>query len=189
MVNTIQKQKCTGCKMCGDICPQKAIYFEIDEEGFWYPAINWEKCNNCGLCEKRCPSLNYEKIKQRDTIEVYAAWSKKSEVRDASTSGGVFWEIAIKFIESGNIVVGTRWNEDCRTASFFVARNIEELKLIRGSKYIQSDTEGIYTMVKEYVLKGVKVLFCGTPCQNVAMQSFLAGMDENVYYFDFITLF
>lgn len=186
MVDTILKEKCTGCKMCGDICPQNAIYFENDEEGFWYPKIDYDKCNNCGLCEKKCPSLHPEKFKHGDKIEVYASWSKKSEVRDSSTSGGIFWEIATRFIESGNIVVGTRWNEDCRSASFCVARNIEELKLIRGSKYIQSDTEGIYTTVKKHVLKGVKVLFCGTPCQNAAMQSFLVGMDENVYYFDFI---
>ena len=186
MVETISKEKCTGCKLCGDVCPQKAIYFETDSEGFWYPRINIEKCNNCGLCEEKCPSLHPEKIKKGEKSETYAAWSKKSDIRDASTSGGIFWEIATEFIKNGGIVVGTRWNEDCKSASFCVAKNVDELKLIRGSKYIQSDTYGIYTTVKEYVLEGMKILFCGTPCQNAAMQSFLEGIDENVYYFDFI---
>ena len=51
MVDVISKDKCTGCKMCGDLCPQNAIYFESDKEGFWYPKIDEKKCNGCGLCE------------------------------------------------------------------------------------------------------------------------------------------
>lgn len=43
MVDNISKEKCTGCKLCGDICPQKAIIFETDAEGFWYPKIDFNK--------------------------------------------------------------------------------------------------------------------------------------------------
>ena len=186
MIDTMSKEKCTGCKMCGDICPKNAIQFVTDSEGFWYPQIDNEKCNQCGLCERRCPSLHPENIGQGSKVEVYAAWSRKSAVREESTSGGIFWEVATTFVEEGGAVVGTKWNADCRSAEFCVAQNIEDLKKIRGSKYIQSDTEGIYKKVSELVLSGSKVLFCGTPCQNAALKSYLNGKDENVYYFDFI---
>lgn len=186
MVDVISKDKCTGCKMCGDLCPQNAIYFESDKEGFWYPKIDEKKCNGCGLCEEKCPTLHPEMIKQKNKLDVYAAWSKKSHVRDESTSGGVFWEIATEFIQNGGVVIGTKWNDDCKSARFCIANNIEELIRIRGSKYIQSDTNGIFSAVKELLLQGKEVLFCGTPCQNAALRSFMSGRDENIFYFDFI---
>lgn len=186
MVDVISKDKCTGCKMCGDLCPQNAIYFESDKEGFWYPKIDEKKCNGCGLCEEKCPTLHPEMIKQKNKLDVYAAWSKKSHVRDESTSGGVFWEIATEFIKNDGVVVGTKWNDDCKSASFYIANNFEELKKIRGSKYIQSNASGIFNAVKELLLQGKEVLFCGTPCQNAALRSFMSGRDENIFYFDFI---
>ena len=91
MIASIEKNKCTGCKLCADVCPHSAIYFEIDDYGFWYPKVNKELCIECGLCIKKCPSLNQDFYKRKDEPQVYAAWSKDYEVRCNSTSGGVFW--------------------------------------------------------------------------------------------------
>lgn len=52
MVGSISKEVCTGCKMCGDICPTNAISFQTDFDGCWYPNVDDEKCVKCGLCEK-----------------------------------------------------------------------------------------------------------------------------------------
>ena len=186
MIDLISKEQCTGCEMCGDLCPQEAISYRQEDNGFWYPVINKNKCSGCGLCREKCPVLNSGKAKPNSVLNVYAAWSKNLEVRKESTSGGVFWEIAKWFIENGYIVVATRWEEDFRSASFAIANNIEELKLLRGSKYIQSDAAGIYKKVKEYIKKGIKVLFCGTPCQIAAMRTYLGECDKNIYYLDFI---
>lgn len=40
MIDLIEKEKCTGCKMCGDLCPEKAIRFVCDHTGFWYPQVD-----------------------------------------------------------------------------------------------------------------------------------------------------
>lgn len=186
MIDKIDKVKCTGCKMCGDICPQEAIAFKSDKEGFWYPVIDETRCNRCGACMKKCPSLNNDFFCKKDELEVYAAWSRDYKVRCESTSGGIFWEIARKFMEAGGIVVGARWGDDWKSAEHFIAYNFEELTMLRGSKYIQSDTAGIYKRVKEELRDGKKVLFCGTPCQNAAMQMYLQKNEENIFYFDFI---
>lgn len=186
MIDLISKEQCTGCEMCGDLCPQAAISFKQEDTGFWYPVINKNKCNGCGLCREKCPVLNSSKAKLNSVLNVYAAWSKNLEVRKESTSGGVFWEIAKWFIENENIVVATRWEIDFRSARFAIANNVEELKLLRGSKYIQSDAAGIYKKVKEFVKKGKKILFCGTPCQIAAMRMYLGEYDKNIYYLDFI---
>ena len=87
MVDVISKDKCTGCKMCGDLCPQNAIYFESDKEGFWYPKIDEKKCNGCGLCEEKCPTLHPEMIKQKNKLDVYGV---KNLMLETKVPRGVF---------------------------------------------------------------------------------------------------
>lgn len=185
MIENIEKNKCTGCKLCADICPQSAIYYENDAYGFWYPKVNKELCTKCGLCQRKCPSLNKEFYKGNNNPVVYAAWSRDWEVRYNSTSGGVFWEIAKVFLMEGGVVAGCKWGSDWKSAEHIIAYSVEELEQLRGSKYIQSDTAGIYKKVKRELYNGKKVLFCGTPCQNAAMKMYI-GDEENIYYFDFI---
>ncbi len=184
MIDRIEKEKCTGCKMCADICPKGAISFEADEQGFWYPKVN-NLCVNCGLCIAKCPSLNEVHEEGRKPI-VYAAWSKDDDTRITSTSGGVFWEIANKFLAMGGVVAGCRYCEDWKSAEHIIARNQSELLEIKGSKYFQSDTATIYKSVKTEIDNGHKVLFCGTPCQIAAVKSYLGENSENLYCMDFI---
>lgn len=33
------KEQCTGCSACANICPQKCIQMREDNEGFLYPII------------------------------------------------------------------------------------------------------------------------------------------------------
>ena len=50
MIDSIKKDVCTGCKMCGDICPTVAIKFKEDYDGCWFPSVDDQKCIKCGLC-------------------------------------------------------------------------------------------------------------------------------------------
>ena len=184
MIESIRKEQCTGCKMCADICPRNAISFKTDETGFWYPVVN-ENCIKCGKCIKRCPTLNEYKIAGQ-APKVYALWSKNDGTRLTSTSGGVFWEIACKFLETDGIVVGSRYGFDWKSAEHIIAHDIDELLQIKGSKYFQSDTAGIYEAVKREILTGRRVLFCGTPCQMAAIKSYLEIDYKNFYCMDFI---
>lgn len=185
MIDNIEKSKCTGCKMCADICPRKAIDFREDIEGFWYPMVDTEKCVKCGLCREKCPSLN-EYRADNTMPDVYAVWSKDDNVRITSTSGGAFWAIAKNFLEQGGVVAGCVYGDDWKSAKHILARYESELLKIKGSKYFQSDTSGIYKKTKEALLNGDKVLFCGTPCQNAALRTFLGREYPNLYCLDFI---
>ena len=161
MIDTLEKKQCTGCKACGDVCPSSAITFVTDQEGFWYPYVDANKCTKCGKCQKICPAYNYNRLAEKMKPEVYAAWSKDTCIRTESTSGGLFWEIAIAFIKNGGVVAGSKWGEDWKSAEHYIATDEEGLILLRGSKYIQSDTAGIYKKIKQYVDDGKKILFCG----------------------------
>ena len=185
MIDNIEKSKCTGCKMCADICPKNAIDFREDNEGFWYPMVDTKKCVKCGLCREKCPSLN-EYRADNTMPDVYAVWSKDDNVRITSTSGGAFWVIAKKFLEQGGVVAGCVYGDDWKSAKHMLARSESELLKIKGSKYFQSNTSGIYKKTKEVLLNGDKVLFCGTPCQNAALRTYLGKEYPNLYCLDFI---
>ncbi|MBQ8197888.1 MAG: Coenzyme F420 hydrogenase/dehydrogenase, beta subunit C-terminal domain [Lachnospiraceae bacterium] len=186
LVDSIEKIKCTGCKMCGDICPNQAISFETDKKGFWYPVIDQERCTRCALCVKKCPALNQDQIIHMQEPDVYAAWSNSKENRHNSTSGGIFFEVAQLYLKKGGVVAGARYSDDYKSANHYLARNISELKQLRGSKYFQSDTEGIYKEIEKELKSGKEVLFCGTPCQNAALSMFLGDKYKNIFYMDFI---
>ena len=39
----VDKDKCTGCMVCFNCCPKKAIKME-EKNGFYFPKIDEEKC-------------------------------------------------------------------------------------------------------------------------------------------------
>ena len=186
MVDKIKKDICTGCKMCGDICPTGAIGFSTEYDGCWYPTVDTKKCINCGLCERQCPALNYIESINFDDPNVYAAWTKDDKIRFDSTSGGIYYELASYFINSGGYIVGCVFSDDYKSAKHVVGRTYKDLQAIMGSKYFQSDTAGIYKRVLELLKRNERVLFCGTPCQVAALRAYLGREYENLYLLDFI---
>ena len=52
MISITNKENCTGCYSCHNVCPKECITMESDFEGFWYPKVDLNSCNDCGLCKK-----------------------------------------------------------------------------------------------------------------------------------------
>lgn len=100
--------------------------------------------------------------------------------------GGGFWEFASFFIEQGGCVAGCVFDSDWKSVRHIIGYDMDDLEKLKGSKYFQSDTEGIYLKVKKELDNQRMVLFCGTPCQNAALHSFLGKSYENLYFMDFI---
>ncbi len=48
-------EKCIGCSLCANICPNKAIKMMETANGK-KPEIDLSKCCFCGLCEDICPT-------------------------------------------------------------------------------------------------------------------------------------
>ena len=141
--NDLNRIKCVGCKACGDVCVKNAISFEVDDEGFSYPVIDEKKCVGCGECVRVCPAK--EKLQPRiEKSRCFSAWSKDDGVREKSTSGGFFYELAKLIIEDNGAVIGAKYADDYKKVVHSVALNLDELKELMGSKYVQSDTGGIF---------------------------------------------
>lgn len=186
-ITSQNKSQCCGCNACGDVCAKKAISFKTDIEGFWYPEVDKELCVDCGLCDKVCPVIHKaDMIERYDTPKVFAAYTKDERIRIDSTSGGIHSMLAHAMYEKDAYVGGAVYNDD-HTVSQIVDNNPGRLDDIRSSKYLQSDSTGVYREIKNLLKEGKNVFFCGCPCQIHALYNVLGNKDyENLVTCDFI---
>lgn len=188
MINIVRKEDCCGCGACFDICSKNAIIWETDCEGFSYPKVDTTKCIDCGLCNKTCPIENSDTINAINAGEtpiVLAAYHKNDDIRLSSTSGGAFWGLAENWVKNGGYVAGAVFYDHFKI-KHIVTNNLDELQRIKGSKYAQSDTRGLFNEVKHLLKKGEKVLATGLPCQMAALRQFLRRDYDNLLVVDLI---
>lgn len=186
MIKIEDKSRCNGCYACYSICPQHCIEMKEDNEGFLYPMINQEKCTNCNKCENVCPILNNKTEKISDIPIGYAAYNKDETIRLKSSSGGIFSAFAQWILNQEGIVIGAAMTENCKSVHHITVDKIQDLEVLRGSKYIQSSIEDTYIKTKHELESGRKVLFTGTPCQVGGLLSYLGKDYENLYTQDLI---
>lgn len=170
MVIVTDKQNCCGCGACAQVCPKQCIKMTEDKEGFLYPMVGEDACIDCGLCERVCPELNPGI--EREPQKVLAAINKDEAVRLRSSSGGVFYLLAEKFIRDGGVVFGARFDETWQVVMDF-AVTLDGVQTFMGSKYVQARTEKAYIDARRFLQNGKKVLFSGTPCQIAGLRRFL----------------
>lgn len=169
MQEIINKNKCTSCTACATICPKKAITIKEDKDGFTYPVIDQEKCIDCGLCKKTCPVLNTKENKS--LAKYYAAYNKNEKARLSSSSGGIFQLIAEEVLKDNGIVIGATFDKDNNLKHIAITKK-EELESLKGSKYLQSDLNNIFSFVKDNI-NDKKILFVGTPCQVAGLKAII----------------
>ena len=177
------RSHCTGCTACASICPRDAITMKRDLEGFAYPAVDIAACIHCGRCTAACPGLA-EGRPQGSLPAVFAAWNPSDEIRKDSTSGGVFTLLAEHVLESGGVVCGAAFDSRMHLRHVACFRK-EELWRLRGSKYIQSDLDGVFREIKQWLTQR-PVLFSGTPCQVDGLYRYLGTRPENLTTCDLV---
>ena len=174
MEQIIDRNKCTGCTACMNICPKGAISFKEEYDGFKYPVIDQDKCIDCGLCKKTCPVLNTKSNASLNNC--YVGYNKDSNERLNASSGSLFSTIANYILDNNGIVVGVAFDKDNNLKHIAIDKK-EDLNTLRKSKYIQSDLDHIFSYIKEQ-LNNKKVLFVGTPCQVAGIRSFIKNNDN-----------
>ena len=169
-VNVITSEQCCGCGACYNKCPAGAISMQENNEGFLAPVVDETKCTNCGMCQKACPSINV-KYKNNPKPDCYAAMAD-DEIRMKSSSGGMFTLLANFILDKGGYVCGAAFDDDWNVHHIIID-NKEDLSKLRGSKYVQSDTENCYKEIKKLLDADKYVLFSGCPCQVAGLYTFL----------------
>lgn len=183
MKEICEKEKCTGCFSCYNACPKKCIKMQENICGFLYPEIDFNKCVNCGKCETVCPVNN--QIQLNKVKSVYAGWSLDEHERASSASGGIAAEISKFYIEKGGVVYGACINDSLEVTHKRISR-IEDLPLLKQSKYVQSRINDSYKMVKEDLRNGIDVLFVGTSCQVAGLKNYLEKEYDNLLSCDIV---
>ena len=113
-------------------------------------------------------------------MKTYAAIYNNNEIRENSSSGGIFSALTEKF----DVVYGVAMTDDCYGAEMIrVEGNISPL---RGSKYFQAKVGDAFKLVKKDVEEGRKVLFSGTGCQINGLTMFLGKEYPNLFLLDII---
>ena len=183
MVLLTDKRNCCGCSACFQICPTKCITMQEDNEGFLYPQINPNKCIECGKCVSVC--IINKKISSQNINNVYAGTNHDDAIRNKSSSGGIFAEIAKHVINQKGIVFGAKFNINWEVIHDYTD-NMDQLSNFYGSKYIQSNIGQTYSKAKHFLEQGRIVLFSGTPCQIAGLNFFLNKKYDNLIALDFV---
>ena len=187
MISLADKQNCTGCMACLQMCPAKCIRVREDDIGDLYPYIDRDACLECGSCVKACPeiSMNRENsLKKAD--QAYAVWSLSTNSRAASTSGGAAAEFYESALNQGYWICGVKYEEQYHVRHF-LTKDQKDIPAFRQSKYVYSETEDIYGQIKELLRKREKVLFISLPCKVAGLYSFLGDkLAENLLTVDIV---
>lgn len=184
MLKLSGKYQCSGCAACADVCPVHCIEYKRDALGFIYPEIDAKACINCGACERVCP-IKPENVSVREPETCYAAWAKNENIHLASSSGGLGYLLAEAIIDRGGIVYGCAAENPLHISHIRVDEK-SALSRLQGSKYVQSETRGIYKQLKADIRNGKDVLFIGTPCQVSAVNNLFKKSPDNLYIVDLI---
>lgn len=183
--------KCIFCRNCEKKCPKSAITFYENYQGFLYPRIDKRKCVNCSICLQYCPVSDYFQASNCIEKERYFYGNSKSEnILYESSSGGIFSEIitSLKSRYDNLYVVGTKLNKNKNEfyLEHLCLKADMDLKVIKKSKYIQSDLNDVFYEIVKLLQNSAFVVFCGTPCQVTALTKYLKKPYENLLLIDFI---
>ena len=182
-----KKNRCTGCGACVNICTFSAIQMLEDTEGFPYPVIDYKKCTDCTKCQKICPtfSRNRKTLVVASQKSAYLCATNDSRARMSSSSGGVFYALALKCIEKGGVVFGAKFDENWNVIHASATDEVG-IKKFQVSKYVQSNIGDTYKKAKVTLDSDKPVLFSGTPCQIAGLKAFLGKQYPHLLTCDFI---
>ena len=187
-IELLHDSMCSGCQACANACMMGAIDMEEDCQGFRYPVINHDKCVECGACNRSCPALKSAELSgvdHGDNPSTYALMCNDSLLRDKSSSGGAFSLLSEKILSLGGYVYGAAFDDNWEVCHQKID-NLQDLKQLQGSKYVQSRIGLVYQEIKKYLSAGKYVLFSGTPCQCEGLASYLGRKYEKLYMVDLI---
>ena len=112
-------------------------------------------------------------------MKTYAA-IYKNEIREKSSSGGVFSALASQF----EVLYGVAMTKDCYGAEMIRVEG--DVSPLRSSKYLQAKLGDSFKRTREDLILGKRVLFSGTGCQINGLKNFLGREYDNLFCVDVV---
>ena len=190
-IDSYSTTPCTGCGVCSAVCPTQAIKIEENSEGFLSPKLDSSKCVDCGLCQKVCYKfVATATLPSIENGKCFAVCSNDEQTLRTTTSGGFAYELSKWGLANGYKIVGVKYDYDTDRARMVIADNIDDLELLKGSKYIQSYTaDTVHTILKLTAQNPEQGFICfGTPCQIFGLRQ-AVNLKQLTNDFIFVDLF
>jgi Coenzyme F420-reducing hydrogenase, beta subunit len=178
----LKEKTCTGCYACYNICPVDAIIMDLNGDGFCVSSVDKSKCIKCGKCAKVCPQIN--PVFDNDPAPKCYAVKAEDSIREASSSGGMFYLLSDTVLSQGGYVCGPVYDSNMNVV-FKMTNDRTELKKMQGSKYVFSDMGGIHKEIKKKLDEKKLVMFTGCPCQVAGVRNFI-GKNDNLITVDLL---
>ena len=181
--HTLKHDLCTGCGVCEDACPSKAIT-TIIRDGRFLPKVNSDLCRNdkgCHRCIDACPGVGVDLCKianeqfPDDNIKAdkmvgryqkcFTGYSNDEGIRYHCASGGMVSQFLIFLLEKGYIdgaVVTAFDSKSELLVRSYIAHNREEVLRAKSSKYAPVSLHGMAQAVKQE--NGTRYIIVGLPC-------------------------
>lgn len=188
-IESTDHDRCCGCTACVSVCGTHALQMEPDAYGFSYPRIDNDLCVGCGRCTRVCPTMAADAqrdLKLRQCMRSVVALASDPTELVTSTSGGMASVLARTFIRQlRGVVYGAS------AADPYHVRHVridceDQVSQLKGSKYVQSDMEGIIPQIKMDLKDCRNVLFVGTPCQCAGVQLCFPNHGGRLWLVDFV---
>ena len=176
------ERECFGCMSCYNACPVNAIEMDVSPHGFLVPIVG-ESCIDCGRCVSACPS--YNAIFDNELRPDFYSLQARDEIRQQSTSGGMFTLMAEEMLARGGYVCGAQFDESLKLRHV-LTNDLDQVMRMRGSKYLQSYIGSTFKEIKSKLDNDKWVLFTGTPCQVAGLKVFLSRSYEKLVTVDLL---
>ena len=174
--------KCTACFACQAVCLRDAIDICTGTDGRTFPVINPEKCVRCGACHRACPQGKGTVL--AEPLHCYAAQAADADSHRKSSSGAIAALLTQIMLMEGAVVYGSV-SEGTR-ARHIGTCDPQEAEAFRGSKYVQSDMDGVVRKIRQELKAGKTIAFFGTPCQVAGVRAAAGTESERLYCIDLI---
>ena len=165
-VNDKGSNPCTGCGVCAIACPQNCINIKFDVNGFLSPYIDILSCSHCGICKTVCYKyIDLSSINPRQSFKnkkVLAVINNYLEQLNTVTTAGVASSLSSYFMQSKYNVCGAIFDIKTDTCHHIATSSKNSLNLLKGSKYLQSNTQKAFS---EVIFTDKPAIVFGTPCQ------------------------
>lgn len=180
---TLRHQLCTGCGVCEDACPSKAIQIVV-HQGKFEPKVNEKLCGNskgCHRCYDTCAGLGINLVGMAKSyftddgikedkmvgryLRCFSGYSNDYDIRYHSASGGMVSQFLIWLLENDKIdgAVVTKFDRDNPLmVKTFIATSREEVILARSSKYAPVSLNHASRDIK--AASGHRYVVVGIPC-------------------------
>lgn len=175
MINNISsvtaEHRCAGCAACIAICPREAVRLEENSAGFYESAVDTERCSQCGLCRTVCPQVLPKTGIPIRKCELFSLQSAEAKTVRNCSSGGIAHELSKFALQRNERVIGAAYDLGTNRVHHIAANNAEQLLLLDGSKYLQSNSaEAFSAAIREAKADTEnKFVIFGTPCQIMGM--------------------